>query len=446
MYARDIRLCWKVYLLGIVTCIVLIFFWNLMLRLFAEVLAWVAIFVVGIAIVALGFMLKYYADENYPEGDTTQKWLNYAAYTVWALAGIYGLVVLCTFYAIKISIKVLRVSAKIIMNNLRMIVIPVIGMGIMVVWIVFYAYSLLWLMSCGDMKQQQLISPVTNDVVGTYVTYVWTEEEKYYMWASLFYFFWICAFLMAAAQYVLIVAVCSWYFTEDAQSRGDFSILRGYHWLWRYNVGSVLFGSFLIAVVCMIRIVFEYVERKMKGMNADAGVAPVRYAMSCVRCCLDCCHRFVKYINENAYCQVVLTGENFCTAAINGCLLIMKHSATFFFTRGIGGIFNLLGKLSVSVLNCVVAYLMIYYLPQLEITINSPVGPLFIVFLISYSIAFLFMSMYTTTSTAMLHSLYADVDICKQLNYDEMTGMNRPPEVQSIVSFLSQSKIQPLLA
>lgn len=70
---------------------------------------------------------------------------------MWALAGLYGLAVLCTFYAIKISIKVLRVSAKIIMNNLRMIVIPVVGMGIMVVWIVFYAYSLLWLMSCGDM-------------------------------------------------------------------------------------------------------------------------------------------------------------------------------------------------------------------------------------------------------------------------------------------------------
>ena len=72
------------------------------------------------------------------------------------------------------------------------------------------------------------------------------------MWASLFYFFWISAFLMAAAQYVLIVAVCSWYFTENSDRRGDFSITRGYIWLWRYNVGSVLFGSVLIAVVCMI--------------------------------------------------------------------------------------------------------------------------------------------------------------------------------------------------
>jgi hypothetical protein len=62
---------------------------------------------VGAGIVTLGFLVKYYATENYPEGDTTQKWLNIAAYTIWGLAGLYGLIVLCTFYAIKISIKVL---------------------------------------------------------------------------------------------------------------------------------------------------------------------------------------------------------------------------------------------------------------------------------------------------------------------------------------------------
>jgi hypothetical protein len=183
------------------------------------------------------------------------------------------------------------------------------------------------------------------------------------LWGSLFLFFWFSAFLIAAAQYVLIVAVCSWYFTTNSDKRGDFSVMRGYWWLIRYNLGSVLFGSFLIAVICMIRAVFEYIDSKMKNMNANAGVAAVQYLMNCVRCALDCCHRFVKYINENAYCQVVLTGESFCTAAVNGFLLIMKHSATFMFTRGIGGIFNLLGKLTISVLNCVCAYFLLVKLP-----------------------------------------------------------------------------------
>ena len=125
---------------------------------------------------------------------------------------------------------------------------------------------------------------------------------------------------------------------------------------------------------------------------------------------------------------------------------MMKHTATFAFTRGIGGVFNLLGKLTVTVLNCLIAYCLIAYLPQLEIEVNSPIGPLVIVFLISYTVSYLFMSMYSTTSTCILHSLYADVDICKQLKYDEMVGMNRPKEMRSIVNFLSQSAMTPLIS
>lgn len=151
-YARDIRESWKIFLICLFFTFVLIFLWNWMLRAFAEILAWFSIFIVGVGIVAIGFGIKYYKTVNQPDA-TTSKWLDYAAYTVWGLAGFYALVVLCTFYAIKISIKVLRVSAKIVMNNLRMILIPVFGIVVMVVWILFYAYSLLWLMSCGKMTE-----------------------------------------------------------------------------------------------------------------------------------------------------------------------------------------------------------------------------------------------------------------------------------------------------
>lgn len=137
-------------------------------------------------------------------------------------------------------------------------------------------------------------APVTNTVIGTYVTYVWTDNEKYFMWASLFYFFWVVAFTMAATQYVLSVAVCSWYFTENSDNRGDFSILRGYHWLWRYNIGSILFGSFLVALVYFIRVVFEYIHQKMKKA-AEAGGLPsaVDCLMNAVKYCLVCCQKFI---------------------------------------------------------------------------------------------------------------------------------------------------------
>jgi hypothetical protein len=66
--------------------------------------------------------------------------------------------------------------------------------------------------------------------------------------------------------------VCSWYFTENSDRRGDFSITRGYWWLIRYNIGSVLFGSFIIALVTLIRVIFEYIQKKMENVNGENGV------------------------------------------------------------------------------------------------------------------------------------------------------------------------------
>ena len=56
------------------------------------------------------------------------------------------------------------------------------------------------------------------------------------------------------------------------------------------------------------------------------------------------------------------------------------------------------------------------------------------------------MSLYSTTATCILHCLYADVDICKQMKYDEMVGMNRPKEMKAIVATLAHSTLKPLLA
>ena len=61
----------------------------------------------------------------------------------------------------------------------------------------------------------------------------------------------------------------------------------------------------------------------------------------------------------NAYCQVALTGESFCWAAMNGFLLILKNSAAFIFTGGLGGFFNLVGKLLVCILNTLLAYIVL---------------------------------------------------------------------------------------
>jgi len=142
-----------------------------------------------------------------------------------------------------------------------------------------------------------------------------------------------------------------------------------------------------------------------------------------------------------------LTGENFCTAAVNGFILILKHTATYAYTRGIGGIFTVLGKLTVSVTSTAICYCVITFWPEMYQKINSPIGPLIVVFLLSYSIASLFVMIYSTTATCILHSLYADIDVCKALSLDEMNRIDRPKEMNSIVKLLSRnSQVKPLIS
>jgi hypothetical protein len=342
------------------------------------------------------------------------------------------------YYSIKISISVLRTAAKVIMRNMRMVIVPITGFIIVTAYLAFSIWFLLYLMSCGEIT-------VHTQFGVSYYTYDWTNEQKWMIACSCFFFFWCIAFMLAATQYILIVACVSWYFTENEHTRGSFSIWRGYWWTIRYNMGSLLFGSFIIAMVCMIRAIFEYINKKIQSsINSGNPVpAPIQWTLRCCRCCLDCCHRFIKYINLNAYCQVALTGDSFCMSALNGFCLILKNSGAFMFTGGLGSLFNIVGKLFVSICNVFLCYLALIEFPEISGELNSPVGPLIVVFLISYCIAYIFMGMYTTTATCLLHCLFADIDICNTLSYDQMVGRNRPHEMKSIVKVLSRPTMSP---
>lgn len=122
----DTLSCPNVYYICVASTLILIWAWNLLLRAFAEILAWISIFVVGLGLLASGFLVRDYAIQNYPEDLETQKWLNYTSYAIWGLTGIYVLAVLCCWYSIKIAVKILRTSARVIMGNMRMIIIPII--------------------------------------------------------------------------------------------------------------------------------------------------------------------------------------------------------------------------------------------------------------------------------------------------------------------------------
>lgn len=81
-----------------------------------------------------------------------------------------------------------------------------------------------------------------------------------------------------------------------------------------YHLGSVAFGSFCIAVITMIRIVFEYLAKKYEAVAGKDN--PIYKAVACcMRCILWCLDTYVKFITKNAFVQIALNSMGFCSAA-----------------------------------------------------------------------------------------------------------------------------------
>lgn len=218
-------------------------------------------------------------------------------------------------------------------------------------------------------------------------------------------------FILAVFQYTLITGVCTWYFTSSQDTRGRFSLRQGFWWAFRYNQGSLALGSFLLAIIWTLRVTLEFLNNQIAKLKGKSGIAQT--VVSCTRCCLDCFHRFIKFLNKNAYVMVVLNGEPFCTSAMQACILALKNSGNFFIAHGIGKVIHSLGKVFISVANTGIGYLVITYVPSFQEDIDQPVPFLVLIFIMSYKLASSFMNVYQDCGLAILQCLYADVDICK---------------------------------
>ena len=88
-----------------------------------------------------------------------------------------------------------------------------------------------------------------------------------------------------------------------------------------FHLGTIAFGSLIIAIIKFIRAVVSYVENKLKMYNNDL----VRFALCLCKCCLWCLEKFMKFINRNAYIMCAIKGTNFCLSAKDAFCLLMRN-------------------------------------------------------------------------------------------------------------------------
>lgn len=170
--------------------------------------------------------------------------------------------------------------------------VPVFFFFVISAWLAFWVISAIWVYSVGD------VSKSSNS---SFAHITWDTTTRYVWIYHVFGMFWISAFILGCAQFI-IAAVCSlWYFAQGGSSddKGKASLRMGIKWIFKYHVGSIALGALIIAVMQMIKLLFEYIRKKSEKLAGNN--CCIKFVLCLIRCCIYCLDSCVKFITKNAY-------------------------------------------------------------------------------------------------------------------------------------------------
>ena len=329
---------------------------------------WLSILFIICMVLAVASLLVWSGFNMYDEDSQadTRKTLQIAGYVAYAIAGVFILYILFMCKRIRLAIAVLKSGTLYMRDVWVALLVPpfffVISVGLYIYWML----ATLYLYSAGDITKGSSAFPQT------YMSY--KERNIYY-----FHFFgvlWTNAFVIALEQFILGSSVCLWYFAQNSDSGVQRPISRSVWRAFRYHLGSLAFGAFILAVVQFIKWVLRYISAKLKMTGASNRL--VTWLLGVLQCYVNCFERFIKFINRNAYIQIALTSKSFCMACKDVFFLLLRNAGTFMTLGSIGNVFMFLGKWVICLLASYLGYILLTRSSHFNDNINSPVFPVIV--------------------------------------------------------------------
>lgn len=247
---KNVVDCYELFIIGIVSCIILVFFYNLMLKFFPRLLTWLSFVLVVSWIAVIGYFLWYYATSHYNKNEASYYVIQAVAYILWIFVFFFMVTICCLWKNIKVSVQVLRCVAKVIHTNYHIVLVPLLAIALASGWVIATCYFLIYLATCGTTQQAEFLGL-------PYVVYKFTDTQMVVFIVGIIYFFIMLWLLMTICDYLLIVSVTEWYFHQAED--GNLHILRGFWWTFRYNFGSLVLGSLLVTWIWIFRAAGNYV-------------------------------------------------------------------------------------------------------------------------------------------------------------------------------------------
>ena len=412
-YLSDLYSAWKIFLIALAISFVLSLVYMVLIRLCAKILVWVTFIAFIVFLVVMGYL---YYDESTKTADDGEK-TNCLVISIilWCLAAIFILVIFCMYDDIQVALSVIEAAAVFIFSNFFLILVPIVTIIVTCCYIAYWIACTIYVYSIGDITQYG----------GTpFSTVEWDDTTTNLWYYQLLALFWIIAFFISVLQFIIAATAAQWYFSHSNDQSGTGSISKSLFWVIRYHLGSLAFGSLIMAIVMLVRFIFEYMKKKVEMGGATNKLT--KCLLSCASCCLKCIGECILYLTKNAYIQIAIRSDCFCCAAREAFRLILRNVTKFSLIGAFGGVFTFFGKLLVGTVTAFAGWYLATEWESVKDEIYSPVLPTIVCFLIAYIIANLFLTVYDLACCAILQCFLVDEEVS--------TGNNRPPQLEPFIT------------
>uniref|UniRef100_A0A7N8WVK6 Choline transporter-like protein n=1 Tax=Mastacembelus armatus TaxID=205130 RepID=A0A7N8WVK6_9TELE len=338
---EDYTQSWHWILLGLVIAMVISLIFIVLLRFLAGIMVWVMIVLV-ILVIGYGIFhcyMEFASLKGEPGSDVTirdlglqtdfsvylqirQTWLAFMI----ILAIVELIIILLLIFLRKrllIAIALIKEASRAVGHVMSSLFYPLLTFALLAVVIAYWAITAVFLSTSNEQVYKvfnnsecayarQTCDPKTfntsnisaqcPDAECLFAFYGGeTLYHKYLIllqFYNVFLFFWCANFVTALGQVTLAGAYASYYWAfkkpEDIPAYPIFSSLGR---ALRYHTGSLAFGSLILSMVQVIRVILEYLDQKLKGAQNRFA----KFLLSCLKCCFWCLEKCIKFLNRNAY-------------------------------------------------------------------------------------------------------------------------------------------------
>lgn len=342
------------------------------------------------------YLYDFYNDEYDKYELQNDQTLSYLFLALLVVFGIITFILLCMVIClckkIRIAVGIVKEACEAVTAMPLIVLFPICQYVAFLLFIAYWVVVAGYMVSTGEVKQG-----IDSTTGATTYSVEFEDDITKALLYHLFGLLWITAFFRHFTICVIAGAVGSWYWTpyiDGDKPNLPLAPVCGSAWrTFRYHIGTIAFGSFIIAVIEAIQLVLEYIKRKYLEENKC-----LTCIASYIQCCLECFKRLMEFISRNAYIVTACKGKNFCTAAWEAFNFILDNITQIAAVTWISAFLMFLGKVFVVLGTIVVCYI----IAVTDDDISSVIVLLIVCAVIAYAVVCMFLSVFETAIDTIL--------------------------------------------